>query len=225
MRALEERLRTLGSVMVAYSGGVDSAFLAATAHRVLGNRMLAVLADSPAWRGATWSRRERLRSRMGMPLRVIADGRTGQARIPAQRREPLLPLQDELFEGMQALGAELGFAHIAYGMNADDTRDYRPGQRAAAGTCGAGSAGGGGADQAGDSRAGKSGRLPALGPAGCAVPVFARGVWADRDARSAGAGGARRRKFARSWDFASFACAITESWRGWRLRAMSCRAR
>ena len=48
MRALEERLRTLGSVMVAYSGGVDSAFLAATAHRVLGDRMLAVLADSPS---------------------------------------------------------------------------------------------------------------------------------------------------------------------------------
>ena len=48
LRALEARLRQLGSLMVAYSGGVDSAFLAATAHRVLGSRMLAVLADSPS---------------------------------------------------------------------------------------------------------------------------------------------------------------------------------
>ena len=48
LRDLESRLESLGSVMVAYSGGVDSAFLAATAHRVLGDRMLAVLADSPS---------------------------------------------------------------------------------------------------------------------------------------------------------------------------------
>ena len=48
LHALEARLGELGSLMVAYSGGVDSAFLAATAHRVLGSRMIAVLADSPS---------------------------------------------------------------------------------------------------------------------------------------------------------------------------------
>ena len=48
LRALEARLEQIGNLMVAYSGGVDSAFLAATAHRILGNRMIAVLADSPS---------------------------------------------------------------------------------------------------------------------------------------------------------------------------------
>ncbi|HEU5457243.1 MAG TPA: ATP-dependent sacrificial sulfur transferase LarE [Terracidiphilus sp.] len=128
---LEERLRGLGRLMVAYSGGVDSAFLAAVAHRVLGEGMLAVLADSPSLARRDLEQARNFADAQGIPLRVIA---TGELEKPEYRRndgDRCFHCKTELFETMEALGAELGFAQIAYGMNADDRRDYRPGQRAA----------------------------------------------------------------------------------------------
>lgn len=68
LHALEDRLHTLGNVMVAYSGGVDSAFLAATAHRVLGDRMLAVLADSPSLARRDMEQARAFAESLGMPL-------------------------------------------------------------------------------------------------------------------------------------------------------------
>jgi pyridinium-3,5-biscarboxylic acid mononucleotide sulfurtransferase len=129
--ALEDRLRALGGAMIAYSGGVDSAFLAATARRVLGDHMLAVLADSPSLARRDMEQARAFAELLGMPLRVI---RTEELDKPEYQRNDAnrcFHCKTELFEGMKALGAELGFAHIAYGMNADDLRDYRPGQRAA----------------------------------------------------------------------------------------------
>jgi pyridinium-3,5-biscarboxylic acid mononucleotide sulfurtransferase len=129
--ALEDRLRALGGAMIAYSGGVDSAFLAATAHRVLGDHMLAVLADSPSLARRDMEQARAFAESLGMPLRVI---RTEELNKPEYQRNDAnrcFHCKTELFEGMKALGVELGFAHIAYGMNADDLRDYRPGQRAA----------------------------------------------------------------------------------------------
>ncbi len=131
LRALEDRLRALGSMMVAYSGGVDSAFLAATAHRVLGDQMLAVLADSPSLARRDMEQAKAFAEAQGIPLRVIQTEELDKPEYQRNDANRCFHCKTELFEGMKKLGAELGFAQIAYGMNADDRRDYRPGQRAA----------------------------------------------------------------------------------------------
>jgi uncharacterized protein len=131
LRAMEERLRQLGSVMVAYSGGVDSAFLAATAYRVLGSRVLAVLADSASLARRDMDEARAFAQSVGMPLEVIATGELDKPEYARNDADRCFHCKDELFLVMEKLAGRLGFAHIAYGMNADDTRDYRPGQRAA----------------------------------------------------------------------------------------------
>ena len=131
LQALEDRLRSLGRVMIAYSGGVDSAFLAATAHRVLGDGMLAVLADSPSLARRDLEQAKAFAQTHGIPLRLIQTEELDKVEYQRNDASRCFHCKTELFESMKKLKAQLGFAQIAYGMNADDRRDYRPGQRAA----------------------------------------------------------------------------------------------
>ena len=118
LHALEAQLAQLGSLMVAYSGGVDSAFLAATADS-------ASLARRDLEQAIEFARS------IAMPLRVIQTEELDKPDYARNHADRCFHCKDELFTAMQSLSAKLGFTHITYGMNADDTRDYRPGQRAA----------------------------------------------------------------------------------------------
>jgi len=131
LQVLEARLTGLGSLMVAYSGGVDSAFLAATAHRMLGSRMLAVLADSPSLARRDLEQAGAFARSLQMPLQVVPTEELDRPEYVRNDADRCFHCKDELFATMEALGSKLGFSTIAYGMNADDTRDFRPGQRAA----------------------------------------------------------------------------------------------
>ena len=131
LRVLEDSLRAAGSLMVAYSGGVDSAFLAATAYRVLGDRMLAVLADSASLARRDLEQAQAFAASIGMPLKIVATEELDRPEYARNDGNRCFHCKDELFTVMEHLRTQFGFEHIAYGMNADDRGDYRPGQRAA----------------------------------------------------------------------------------------------
>jgi uncharacterized protein len=131
LRALEAHLAQLSGLMVAYSGGVDSAYLAATAHRVLGSQMLAVIADSPSLARRDFDAAREFASAQNIPLHIIATEELSRPEYQRNDANRCFHCKDELFQSMEELAPKLRLARIAYGMNADDTRDYRPGQRAA----------------------------------------------------------------------------------------------
>jgi uncharacterized protein len=128
---LQADLRQLGRVLVAYSGGIDSAYLAWAAHRVLGNDMLAVIADSASLARTHLADAIAFANEQGIPVEVISTSELDRPEYARNDGQRCFHCKDELFAVMEELRAARGFDAIAYGVNQDDQGDFRPGQQAA----------------------------------------------------------------------------------------------
>jgi uncharacterized protein len=129
--ALNAQLNGLGRLLVAYSGGVDSAFLAWAAYQVLGDQMLAVIADSPSLARTHLQDAIAFASEQGIPLEVIATEELDGPEYARNDASRCFHCKDELFTVMESFRSTHGFDSIAYGVNVDDQGDFRPGQTAA----------------------------------------------------------------------------------------------
>ncbi|HEX7570082.1 MAG TPA: ATP-dependent sacrificial sulfur transferase LarE [Verrucomicrobiae bacterium] len=131
-----EKLRTLlksyGSCLVAYSGGVDSVFLARVAHEVLGDRALAAIADSPSLPRRELQEALDIAAQFAFPVRVIQTQEFANENYTANPANRCYFCKHELFEELTPLARAENFAVIAYGENASDVGDFRPGAQAAA---------------------------------------------------------------------------------------------
>jgi uncharacterized protein len=130
--ALDAHLHSLGRLLVAYSGGVDSAFLAFAAHEALGDGMLAVLADSPSLARVQLRDAVAFAEEQRIPLEVIETSELTRADYARNDAARCFYCKDELFTAMEELRRARGFDRVAYGVNRDDLSDFRPGQQAAA---------------------------------------------------------------------------------------------
>lgn len=131
VECLRQSLATHQGLIVAYSGGIDSAFLAWTAHEVLGDKMRAVIADSASLARTQLADALAFAREHEIPLEVVE---TRELENPAYRRNDSMRCfhcKDELFSVLDHYREAGGFEAIAYGVNSDDQGDFRPGQQAA----------------------------------------------------------------------------------------------
>jgi uncharacterized protein len=129
--SLEAHLRKPGRLLVAYSGGVDSAYLAWAAHQALGANMLAVIADSPSLARTQLADAIAFAREQAIPVEVIATSEFDRPEYVRNDAQRCFFCKDELFSLMEELRLARGFDAIAYGVNLDDQDDFRPGQKAA----------------------------------------------------------------------------------------------
>ena len=130
-QALDNELRSLGRVLVAYSGGTDSAFLAWAAHEALGTEMLAVIADSASLARYQLNDAVEFAREQDIPLQIIRTQELDRPEYVRNDSSRCFHCKDELFSVMSEFAATNNFQAIAYGVNVDDKGDFRPGQAAA----------------------------------------------------------------------------------------------
>ena len=132
LAVLKALLQSYGSCLVAYSGGVDSVFLARVAHDTLGNRALAAIADSPSLPRRELQEALDIAAKFKFPVRVIKTQEFANENYTANPANRCYFCKHELFEELTPLAKAEKFAVIAYGENASDIGDFRPGAQAAA---------------------------------------------------------------------------------------------